>query len=108
MGDPCACTTSNITSQTAMLRVGAAKPIRFARNRQPERFGIRKYLTHPHIPEGLGAELHFRQLSCDVPVRFYIRAHIESFLLIGPLNGTSTNSLTNSGPGSTVNVHCLS
>jgi hypothetical protein len=60
--------------------------------------------------ECLGAELHFRQLSCDLPVRFYIRAYIECFLLIGSLNGTSTNSLSNSGPGSTVNVHahCLS
>jgi hypothetical protein len=33
----------------------------------------------------LGAELHLRQLSCDLPVRSYIRAHIESFLLIGSL-----------------------
>jgi hypothetical protein len=48
LDDPCAGTTTNITSQTAMLSMGADKPIRLARNRQPERFGICKYFTHPH------------------------------------------------------------
>ncbi len=48
LGDLCACTTTNITSQSATLRIGADNPMRLARNRQVLRFGICEYFTHPH------------------------------------------------------------
>jgi hypothetical protein len=72
--------SKSITAQIARLRRGADNPARLARDRQSERVGSCRYLTHPHRRIS-GENTHRPLMTAQSTAKYYVPSQQQSTLL---------------------------